>query len=129
MSRLRDLQAFCAGFPDPVRWGIDDCSSVLAQWVRRRGVDVTLPAYGSKEEAHALIARHGSLEATWRAVIDGRLMETGEAEAGSVAVIDTRLFGQVGVICLDRHHVAWRREEGGFHVIAARRHVAIWSVP
>lgn len=128
MALTHDLQAFVAGFPDPVVWGADDCSAVLAQWVRRRGVAVDLPAYASKKEADALIAAHGSLAQTWRATIAGRLPELAEREAGAVAVIDTRLFGQVGVICIDRHHVAWRREEGGFHVIAARSHVAVWGV-
>lgn len=114
----------------PVTWGKDDCSAVWQRWLASRGVTVKLPTYSSREEAHAIIARHGGLVPTWDAVLNGALPERhGPPEPGDIAVIDSRLHSQIGVICGAGNIAAWRKEESGFFWLAVRYFVKVWAVP
>lgn len=98
-----DLLAFIEEIAaEPAQWHVNDCSAAPARWLRRRGFDIALPAYGSQEEARAVIARHGDLVATWDHFIRGCLPMRDQhvegARMGDIAVIDTRLWGQIGGI-------------------------------
>lgn len=134
MTAVADMEAKLDAFlhryaEKPVEWGVDDCSAVFVPWLAENGVAVTAPIYHSKEEAHAIIAAHGGLVTTWDAVIDGKLFERyGRPELGDIAVIETRLHGEIGVICAHGGICAWRREEAGFYWLTPRRFVKIWAV-
>lgn len=97
-----------------VTWGADDCTMWAANWFERvHARRLELAAYSSRDEAHALIARAGSLVALWSSALDGRLLERyGEPEFGDVGVIETRHVGQVGGIFGDDGTFFWRSERG-----------------
>lgn len=111
-ARLREHVHAAEG--RPVTWGDDDCTMWAAHWFKRvHGVRLNLAVYSSREEAHALIAKAGSLVSLWSSALDGRLFERyGEPELGDVGVIESRLFGQVGGIFGDDGTFFWRSERG-----------------
>ncbi|HEU4986857.1 MAG TPA: hypothetical protein VFT89_07310 [Rhizobiaceae bacterium] len=130
MTDPNRLQAFLERHEGvPVTWGKDDCSAVFAPWLAENGVLVKLPVYSSKEEAHALIRKNGGLVATWDLVLYGTLPERfGMPQLGDIAVIDTRLLGEVGVICAAGGICAWRKETGGFFWLTPRSYKKVWAV-
>jgi hypothetical protein len=114
----------------PVSWGENDCSAAPALWLRRLGWKVALPIYRSREEAHAIIAAHGSLAATWENCISGSGMAVriGEPQLGDVAVIETRLFGQIGGIVASGSILLVRQDDGGWRWFGpARRFAEVWA--
>lgn len=116
---------------EPVTWGRNDCTATPWRWVQRHGVTGALPAYASREAAHAIIARHGSLVATWDHYLDGQLDPRWDApQPGDVAVIDTALHGQIGGILASGSIMVIRRDDGGFQWFGpVRRFAKVWAVP
>ena len=115
----------------PPVWGRSDCSATPVMWARRLGYDVRLPTYSSREEAHGIIARHGSLVAAWDHFLAGTgiVERFGEPELGDVAVVDTRLYGQVGGILARGRILAIRRDEGGFAWFGpVRQFEKVWAL-
>lgn len=115
----------------PSVWGRSDCSATPCMWLRRLGHDVRLPAYSSKDEARAIVARHGSLVAAWDHFLAGTEIgeRIGDPVLGDIAVIDTRLHGQIGGILAQGGILAIRRDEGGFAWFGpARRFEKVWAV-
>ena len=112
-------------------WGRSDCSATPVRWARRLGHDVRLPTYGSRDEGHAIVARHGSLVAAWDHFLAGTAIveRLGEPELGDVAVVDTRLYGQVGGILANARILAIRRDEGGFAWFGpVRQFEKVWEI-
>lgn len=136
MSRADRLRAFLDELQGkPVEWGASDCSAAPARWVEREaGVCLGLPAYRSREEAHALIAAAGGLDRLWsdRLEAAGIFERIGEPELGDVAVIDTRRYGQIGGICAAGGILLIRKdagETGGWKPFGpVRRFVKVWAV-
>lgn len=129
MSRSDRLTAFLERFPREPVWGEDECTAAPGQWVREEGHVFTLPAYRNRAEAQAIIARHGSLAATWDALL-GLPHRIGEPELGDVAVIDTRRYGQIGGICALGRILIIRRDSGGWAWFGpVRAFVNVWAVP
>lgn len=116
IERGRRLEAFCEAMDGkPVTYGIDDCSTWPAQWaVNETGCDLDWPEYSSREEAQALIDEAGGLAPLWDAAIGSRFEECHEEypPVGSIGIIRTRLFGEVGVIFVFAGVVCWRHETG-----------------
>ncbi|WP_166163094.1 DUF6950 family protein [Chelativorans oligotrophicus] len=124
------LLAFLEQFEGkPVTWGKDDCTASCARWARESGIDVRLRPYSSQEEGHALIRTAGGLVNIWdEALADAGVLERfGHPELGDVAIIDTRTFGQVGVICGSGGICWWRKNEGGFW-LTPRNFVKVWAI-
>jgi len=124
------LLAFLEQFEGrPTVWGKDDCSASAAMWLRENGIDVRLPAYSSREEAHALIEQAGGLVHLWDDALSGTDVREryDRPELGDIAIIDTRTFGQVGVICGSGGICWWRKNEGGFW-LAPRYFVKVWAI-
>jgi hypothetical protein len=127
MTRSERLAAFTKRFSDAPIWGVDECTAGPAQWVREEGHQFDLPAYSSRAEAQAIIARYGSLAETWDALL-GLPERCGDPELGDVAVIE--LFGQIGGICANGRIMILRNEAGGWSWFGpVRRFVKIWAVP
>lgn len=124
-----DLTAFVEEIDgDGVIWGETDCTATPASWLKRRGFAFDLPAYRSREEAHAIIARHGSLVATWDHYLGGCIDERfGDPQTGDVAVIDTRLYRQIGGIVAVGNLLIVRRDDGRFSWFPARRYAKVWA--
>jgi len=128
---MRDkLLAFLEQFEGkPMVWGRDDCTASCALWLQANGYDVPIWPYASQDEAHRLIREAGGLVNIW----DGSLAAAGLMERfdrpalGDVAIIDTRTFGQVGVICGSGGICWWRKNEGGFW-LTPRNFVKVWAV-
>jgi len=127
-ERGERLRTFCASVAGkPIEWGQDDCSTWVLQWVvNETGSEVDWPAYSSREEAEAMIASAGGLEAIWtRMARDLRLVECHEEAipAGSVGLLNVETWGgPVGVIFAHGNVVCWRHERGA-RVFGVRR----WS--
>lgn len=124
------LAAFLASFEDkPVEWGRDDCTACPALWLRENGFDVRLPEYRSRDEAHALITAAGGLVPLWGQYLSGTGVgpRYGAPELGDIAIIETRLLGDVGVIVGAGGLCCWRKE-GGFFWLAPRTYLQIWAV-
>lgn len=133
MTRAERASAYKDGFVGKeVTWGEDDCCMFVARWVEQEsGAKLALPAYTTKEAAHALIDEAGSLDGLWRRIADDAgFMETGEPEVGDVCVIETARFGQVGVIMMENGVCYWR-ETKGVTLFQPRpgKIVAAWHVP
>lgn len=131
MTRADRVKAYARSFEGvPVTWGVDDCSMFVARWVEREtGLPLPLPSYGSRDEAHTLIAEAGSLAALWgNLAAEVGIHETGAPELGDVGVIDTSRFGQVGVIWLANGACYWR-ESKGVTLFQPRCYVKAWRVP
>lgn len=113
----------------PVQWGVDDCSACPHLWLVENGIAPRLPAYSSRDGAHALVVSAGGLAALWDECLTG----TGVSERigvpmlGDIAVIDTRLLGQVGVIYGAGGVCCWRKE-GGFFWLTPRSYLKVWAV-
>ncbi|MEI3850036.1 MULTISPECIES: DUF6950 family protein [unclassified Ensifer] len=125
-----ELRAYIEAANDaPVEWGVSDCSSWSAGWVAKvTGEPVPMPPWHSADEAYALIAEAGSLDALWRDALATRgLRETGDPDVGDVGIIDTGRFGQVGGIFLAGEYFAWRAEKGT-RFLVPRRIVRSWSI-
>jgi len=114
----------------PITWGVDDCTSSAALWLAENGIKVRTEPYSTREEGRAIIKRHGSLVDLWEWALAGTGVRErfGTPEIGDVAVIDTRLMGQVGVICASGGICAWRKAHGGFFWIAPRSFVKVWAI-
>jgi hypothetical protein len=129
-GREKTLATFLERFDGkPVEWGVDDCSAVAHLWLRELGFDLAFPRYSSRDEAHALIAQAGSLASIWSdALADAGIFErAGQPAPGDIGIVDTRRFGQVGVIYGAGGICCWRKE-GGFFWMVPRRAVRIWAV-
>ncbi len=111
-----------------VEWGVDDCSAVAHLWLRELGINPDLPHYSCRDEAHALIEAAGSLDAIWRDNLSraGVYPRAGDPHLGDVGIIDTRRFGQVGVIFGSGGICCWRTDQGFFWLIP-RRAVEVWA--
>lgn len=134
MSRAARLQAFLTRFEGvPVVWGESDCSAAPALWWNEEtGRKVELPAYSSREEAHAIIRRRGGLDAVWDdiAAQAGACQRYGDPEVGDVAIIDTRLHGQIGGICGAGRILIIRKDNGGWHPFGpVRQFVRVYATP
>jgi hypothetical protein len=126
-----NLSAFLAGFEGkPVVWGKDDCSACPHLWLRENGIHAHLPAYSSRDGAHALIEQAGGLVNVWDECLAGTGVGercSDRPELGDIAVIDTRRLGPIGVICAAGGVCCWRKE-GGFFWIAPRSFLKVWAV-
>lgn len=116
---------------EPVKWGWNDCSAVPYRWLLENGIVAELPEYGSRDEAHAIIDRHGSLAATWDwSFRNTELSERfGDALIGDIAVIDTRIYGQIGGIVAHGGILAIRKDDGNFHWFGpTKKFIKVWAV-
>jgi hypothetical protein len=112
-------------------WGQSDCSATPCMWLRRLGHDVRLPAYSSKEGARAIVEAHGSLVAAWDHFLEVTAISErlGDPVLGDIAVVDTRLYGQIGGILAHGGILAIRRDEGGFAWFGpVPRFEKVWAV-
>ncbi|WP_146149162.1 hypothetical protein [Nitratireductor sp. StC3] len=115
LERLRAMAERLKG--KPCEWGVDDCSTMPAQWVAETtGKEFDWPAYSTKEEAIELTEAWGGLVNIWDHVARqiGLKAVFGEPEPGDVGVIQSDQ-GPVGGIWLP-NHVIMRRAEMGVRV-------------
>lgn len=84
----------------PIEWGRSDCSPWAGAWVEGEiGRSLGLPAYSTEQEGKDRIAAAGGLDRLWAAIASrAGLWETGAPALGDVGVIETKKFGDVGVI-------------------------------
>lgn len=110
-------------------WGVSDCSKWAAGWVEQvHGRKIILPRWSSRDQAHRLIAKAGSLEVLWTdALRKFGMFETGLPQLGDVGVIETGRYGQVGGIFLHGEYFAWRAETGVAFLVP-RIIVKAWSI-
>ncbi|MDE3797591.1 hypothetical protein I7G59_09655 [Sinorhizobium meliloti] len=110
-------------------WGVSDCSKWAAAWVEQvHGRKIKLPRWRSRDQAHRLIAKAGSLDRLWSdALAEFRLFETGRPQLGDVGVIDTSRYGQVGGIFVHGEYFAWRAETGVAFIVP-RIIVKAWAI-
>lgn len=129
MTIASDLAAFLEEINGaPVIWGKTDCSATPATWLRRLGYEIEMPTYRSRAEAEAIIARHGDLVATWDHYIGNRVGERyGDPQTGDIAVIDTRLYRQIGGIVAVGNVLVVRKDDGGMQWFPARRFAKVWA--
>ncbi len=126
----KDLKRFIDEAQDQLcDWQSSDCSHWPARWVERiHGKKLELPHWGSREEAHALIAEAGSLEQLWsEALFVFGLRECGVPQLGDVGIIQTARFGQVGGIFIAGGYFAWRAETGVIY-LTPRQIVKAWAI-
>lgn len=115
----------------PVKWGKTDCSATPHRWLARLGIVADLPAYRSREEAHAIIAKHGDLLATWDWCLRDTVLgeRIGAPQLGDIAVIDTRLYRQIGGIVASGGILIVRKDDGQFQWFGpVRRFAKVWAV-
>ncbi|WP_027488463.1 DUF6950 family protein [Allorhizobium undicola] len=126
------LRAYIEAAQDlPYEWGKSDCTSWAAAWVERvHGRKVKRPRWKSQDEAHALIARRGSLLALWSDVLEefGLQPGYGDPQPGDVGLIETRLAGVVGGIFIQHGLFCWRGEPYGTRPMMIRSYKAFWSI-
>lgn len=119
----------------PVTWGVDDCSACPALWVREAtGRRVDYPTYRTEGEALALKHANGGLVPIW----SDRLGRIGIFErftdpaCGDVAIIETRLWGEIGGIVLSGGVMAIRKHGpdgvGGWHPLRPRQFARVWAI-
>lgn len=115
-ERAARLKAFVEAMHEkPVTWGVDDCSTWPAQWVSdETGKELAWPAYGSKDEAVALIDRSGGLVTLWDQALRpaGIFERHDEPQLGDVGVVQTADMGEVGGIFAVNRTFLWRHERG-----------------
>lgn len=119
-----------AASEEPVEWGWNDCTATPCRWLRENGHNVRMPAYASRDQAHAIIRMRGDLVATWdSALAPARIYERmGAPQLGDVAIIDTRIYGQIGGILADGGILVIRKDDGGFHWFGpVRRFLKVWA--
>lgn len=111
-------------------WGVSDCSAWCAKWVERAtGRLVPLPVWHTREEAHALIEKYGSLDAVWEETLSGVLDLTGAPKYGDVGIIDTGRYGQVGGVFLHGRYFAWKADPVGVAFLVPRNNIVkSWSL-
>lgn len=134
MTREQQLQAFVEAVEGkPVEWGVDDCTSWCAAWVRDlTGRDVPFSAfYATLDEAHALIDEAGGLDVLWtEALAQADIFSTPyPPQLGDVGIVNTSRFGNVGVIFAQDGIALWRAEAGtGLLRPRARDIVKVWPL-
>lgn len=130
LERLKNLTQYMEN--KPVVWGEDDCTMTPCRWVAdETGFDLYTIDYSTKEEAHKLIEEKGGLLSIWEKTLSPHLVKNfGMPNIGDVAIIDTRLFGHVGMIFSEYGMSLWR-SENGMKFMSPRKHtiVSCWSVP
>ncbi|MDI1263158.1 MAG: hypothetical protein PS018_07875, partial [bacterium] len=112
-----------------------------AQWVvNERGTEFDWPVYGDETEMRAMIDRDGRLVKVWERVARAagleELPDTESPPLGSIGVILTSKFGQIGCIFADGQIgcFRWQANEdpgrGGVRMIGLRRHTILkaWAV-
>lgn len=132
ITRPERLHAFMERAAGEVVWGVNDCTAAPVTWLAGEiGKALPLPSYTSREEALAIIAKHGTLADTWSAFADkyGVAERYGEPEFGDIGVIDTRLYGQIGGIITTSRVMLLRRDDGNWHALGpVRRFVKVFAV-
>jgi hypothetical protein len=124
------LMQFLSSFEGKsVVWGYDDCSACQYLWLRANGHSPEFPEYSSQEEAHQLVKEAGGMVPLYDQLLIGTAIQErfSTPEVGDIAVIDTRLLGEVGVICGAGGICCWRKE-GGFFWLAPRSFKKVWAV-
>ncbi len=114
-------------------WGRSDCSAWPAKWVEfLTGKPVPLPQYSSRDEADMMIANAGSLEVLWGRALQGIAepigTDPGLCKAGDVGILNTKRYGQTGVIIASPRLAYIKAEGPGGGVIRPRNMVQIWRV-
>lgn len=116
----------------PVEWGVDDCSTWCARWVKRwKGIDLAIPSYRSSEQAIALIAASRGLGNVWSGVADAAcISERIDApRLGDVGIMETARFGEVGIIFGANGTCFWRAVNGTRVLTPRARYISkIWSI-
>lgn len=130
MTRADRLRAYVdAAQNEPVVWGESDCSAWPARWVAQElGRPVMMPRYRSREEAHALIARAGSLFNLWRDMA-ARLgvFQTNEPKLGDVGLVAFSdrdvggIFAHGGILLV-------RTDAGSISGLGPRKIIAAWAL-
>lgn len=134
MSRADRLTAFVERFKEkPAAWGEDDCSAAPARWVAEEtGRVVDYPVYSSEAEALALKQEAGGLAPIWEDRLGrvGMFERFDEPRLGDVAIVDTRLYGEIGGIVAHGRVVLIRKDSGGWHPFGpVRQFVKVWAMP
>jgi hypothetical protein len=119
----------------------DECSVWPAQWVvNERGAEFDWPDYADEAEMRALIEREGGLVKVWERVARRAGLEEipdgVSPPLGSICVVETRRFGQIGCIMADGQVGCFRTRDaddetkGGVRMIGLRRHTILkaWAV-
>lgn len=90
-SRAERLDRFISAFQGvQLTWGVDDCSTWPAQWVKQEtGRAIVLPAFSDRATAHQLIDAAGGLAKVWTAIADalGLQYRGDRPEVGDVGII------------------------------------------
>lgn len=135
--RQQRLKAFLDRLVDvPVTWGRDDCSAAPALWLGEElQVRIDLPAYSTREEAHALIAAcEGGLVGLWDRHLPFLHERIGTPQPGDIGIIPTNPHGPMagmpmGVICGTPGVALRRHATHGWAPIAPRLYLKVWALP
>jgi Domain of unknown function (DUF6950) len=116
MNRRKRLTEFSQRLDgEPFIYGENDCSMFPAQWVADiTGKELNLPFYDNREAAMDLITKAGGLVNVWSEILEpcGFQQRFDVPDYGDIGVVETRKFGDVGVIFLDFGIACWRTESG-----------------
>jgi len=126
VTKVDRLKAFLeATGAHPVIWGVDDCSAAPVAWMAQEtGKRIRLPTYSNRDEAQAVIASFGGLSSAWESIArEHGIPERYEANAqlGDVAVIQTRIYGEIGCIVAAGRIACCRLADGGWHMLGPVR--------
>lgn len=131
MNRAYRLREFVDSFDNvPMVWGVNDCTMFPALWFEREsGIRLPKAVYSSRDEATRLIDEAGGLDAIWTNQLAsfGVFESYGQPGLGDVGLIETRLFGLVGVI-FAMPGGYWRSENGTIAMPIRKAH-KWWKVP
>jgi len=125
LNRTDQLRAYIEAAQEaPVRWGIDDCCRWPFAWAETLGHSATLPAYASEDEARAMIAAAGDLDALVSPMMAAAgLVETGVPGLGDIGLIRMS-WGMSGCIFLPGNNVVIRAEKG-VGALWVRQHLVV----
>lgn len=125
-DRLRDFVAAIG--QTPCKWGKDDCTAWAARWVEQeRAIGLGLPEY-DEASGRAMIAARGGLVRIWtEALAPFSIPETDTPVLGDVGIIESRIFGPVGVIFCADGLCVWRASRGATF-IRPRTILKAWAI-
>lgn len=129
-KKLRELAESLNGVE--CKYGVNDCSMFPAQWISDiSGKELDIPFYDSRAAGNKLINEAGGLVNIWAGILGlaGFTERFDQPEFGDIGIMETRAFGEVGIIFCDCGLALWR-SENGTAIISPRQKtiLKVWAI-